>query len=310
MASLDSGHEDELVWLLRHRTRRRIILAIGDAGRISATALRDTLRISTGSLYYNLRQLRGFVAQDHDRNYLLTDDGLKVYKALKERGTVSSDILRPKPPSRLATTLSYIFFPLWLYMPLYENLGVTVSLPALSFALSAALLIYTRKTTLLLHFYNAQPNPAEIVGRHILNILILYVLICALSILFSGALFRAGREGERLTDRIKSVAWGSLQDEAKFLLALLVAILPLMLFPAVTSLDKLFSIGLLPPMGTPQYFQVKDAILIIAQGLTLPFLTALTAYGRRLNAATAALVVLLVFFVSHTLYQLTISYPT
>jgi len=310
LASIDSGHEDELVWLLRHRTRRRIILAIGDAGRISATALRDHLKISTGSLYYNLRQLKGFVTQDSDRNYVLTEDGLKVYKVLREGGTVSPEIFRPKTPSKLATALSILFFPLWLYTPLYENLGVTISLPILSFALSSVLLIYTRSTTFLLHFYNAQPSPLEIVGRHLLNILILYGLISLLALLFSGVLFHARREGEPLLARVRSVVGGSLQDEVKFLLALMVAVLPLMFFPAIISVNKLFHLGLIPPMGTPQYFQIRDIFLIVAQGLSLPFLTALTAYGRRLNGSTAALVILILFFISHTMYQLMISYPT
>ncbi|MEM3114021.1 MAG: hypothetical protein QXY72_02640, partial [Nitrososphaerota archaeon] len=98
---MDSSSEDELVWLLRHKTRRRIILAIGDSGRISATTLRDMLKISTGSLYYNLRQLKDFVTQDEDRNYVLTEEGERVYKVLKEGGVLSPDLLRPKPPSRL-----------------------------------------------------------------------------------------------------------------------------------------------------------------------------------------------------------------
>ena len=49
--------ERELLWLLRSKVRRMIIEAVGDSGRIGAVALRDKLGISTGSLYYNLRQL-------------------------------------------------------------------------------------------------------------------------------------------------------------------------------------------------------------------------------------------------------------
>ena len=121
LASIDARSEDELLWLLRYKTRRRIILAIGDAGKISATALRDGLKISTGSLYYNLRQLRRFVTQDNDRNYMLTEEGLRVYRALKEKGTVSSsDLIGEKPPGKFMKVLQGIFFPLWLYSPLYE----------------------------------------------------------------------------------------------------------------------------------------------------------------------------------------------
>ncbi len=305
LAAIDRGREDELIWLLRHRTRRRIILAIGDAGRISATALRDSLKISTGSLYYNLRQLKGLVEQDKDRNYTLTEDGLRVYKALKERGDVSADVLRPRSQSKAATILGNIFFPLWLYTPIYESVGVRVSLPLLSFALSAVLLIYTKTYPLLLHFYNSSPNPILITLRLGLNIVILYLLITVLSIIFSGVLWSRG-EGESLAERLRSQGFGALGDEIRFMLSTAVAILPLMLFPAILSLDKLFKLQLIPEPGTPAYYQVRDAFLIIAQGVSLPFLAALTAYGRRLNASTAALITLVVFFISHTIFQIII----
>jgi len=304
LASIDARSEDELLWLLRYKTRRRIILAIGDAGKISATALRDGLKISTGSLYYNLRQLRRFVTQDNDRNYMLTEEGLRVYKALKEKGTVSSsDLIGEKPPGKFMKILQGIFFPLWLYSPLYERVGVMIILPALSFILSSTLLIYSRHKTFLLHFYQTAPNPLEIIGYHLLNIFILYGLITILSILFSGALLRRYR-GESLAYRVRLVALASIQDELKFLLSLFVALLPLMFYPAILSVDKLFHLSIIPPKGTPLYYQVKDALLIIAQGISLPFLTALTAYGRRLSGTVAALVTLIVFFISYIFYQM------
>lgn len=310
MASINAGQEDEVVWLLRHRTRRRIILAIGDAGKISATSLRDTLKISTGSLYYNLRQLRDFVAQDQDRNYVLTDEGMRVYKALKEKGTVSPDVLRPKPPGKLASALTNLFFPTWLYTPIYENMGLRILVPALSLAVSLALLIYTRTATLLLHIHQSQPNIPQILLRYLLTILALYVLITAFSIAFSGRLLHGKREGESIASRIREVAWSSIQDEVKFLLSLPIAILPLMFFPGVLAIDKLFQLGILPEPGTVLYFQLHDLLLIIAQALSLPFLTALTAYGRRLTGSTAALVILLIFFISHTINQTLITTPT
>ena len=304
LASIDARSEDELLWLLRYKTRRRIILAIGDAGKISATALRDGLKISTGSLYYNLRQLRRFVTQDNDRNYMLTEEGLRVYRALKEKGTVSSsDLIGEKPPGKFMKVLQGIFFPLWLYSPLYERVGVTIILPALSFILSSTLLIYSRHRTFLLHFYETAPNPLEIIGSYLLNVFILYGLITILSILLSGTLFRRS-EGESLADRVRLIALASIQDELKFLLSLFVALLPLMFYPAILSVDKLFHLSIIPPKGTPLYYQVRDALLIIAQGISLPFLTALTAYGRRLSGTVAALVILILFFISYIFYQM------
>jgi len=305
LTAIQERSEDDLVWLLRYKTRRRILLAIGDAGKISATALRDSLKISTGSLYYNLRQLRGFVTQDRDRNYVLTENGVRAYKALKEKGTISAaDLMEPKKPSRATEILNAIFFPLWLYTPLYEQKAVTFILPALGFALSSVLLIYTRQVPILLHFYPVHPNPFLIAGHLLLNAVFIYSLATVISILFSGVVLRGG-EGSFL-NKIKGVAWSSIQDEAKFFSSLIVAILPLMLFPSILAVNKLFGLGLIPVEKTPLYYQIRDIFLIISQVITLPFLTALIAYGRRLNGTTAALVTLVIFFISHTVYQLLI----
>ncbi len=296
--------EDELLWLLRYRTRRRILLAIGDAEKISATTLRDTLKISTGSLYYNLRQLRGFVTQDKDRNYILTEEGKRVYKALKEKGTVSvADLAESESGGTAAKIINNVFFPVWLYMPLYEQKVVTFIVPALGFVLSTALLIYSRQIPILMHFYPIKPNVPLITGYYLLNLLALYSLATVISILFSGVLFK-GSKGEPVLDRVRKVAGASLLDEAKFFSSLIVACLPLMIFPAILSINKLFGLGLIPPERTPLYYQVRDVFLIASQVITLPFLTALTAYGRRLSGATAALATLVIFFVSHTIYQL------
>lgn len=302
VAALKEPSEDELVWLLRYKTRRRILLAIGDAGKISATALRDSLKISTGSLYYNLRQLRRFVTQDSDKNYMLTEEGMRVYKALKEKGTITAeDLMESNQQSGVLTALRSLLFPLWLYTPLYEQRVVSAILPALSAILSMALLIYTRQTPLILHFYGAEPNVLQIAAGYLLNIGVLYALSTALSIIFSGALFLRGEEG--LIARIRSVAWQSAWDEVRFAGSLMVAQLPLMLYPAILSLNKLFSLGIIPAEKTAQYYLITGALSTTSQVLTIPLLTGLIAYGRRLNGATAALVALIIFFTSHLIFQ-------
>jgi hypothetical protein len=302
VAALREPSEDELVWLLRYKTRRKIILAIGDAGKISATVLRDSLKISTGSLYYNLRQLRRFVTQDSDKNYMLTEEGLKVYRALKEKGTITAaDLMEPNQRSKAISVFKGIFFPLWLYTPLYEQKTVFMILPALSAILSVALLIYTRQAPLILHFYGVEPTVFRIAGQYLLNIGILYILSTALSIIFSGALFR--RSGESLAARVRGVAWQSVWDEVKFVGALAVAQLPLMLYPAVLAANKLFSLGIIPVEKTAQYHMITGTLSTISQVLAIPLLTGLIAYGRRLDGATAALAALIIFFASHLVFQ-------
>ena len=227
-----------------------------------------------------------------------------IYKALKEKGTISaSDLAETNKQSRAASILSGIFFPIWLYTPLYEQKAVTFILPVLGFALSSTLLIYTRQIPVLLHFYPAKPDVFLITGSYLLNVIAIYCLATVIPILLSGVLLKGSAE-ESLLDRVKHVAWSSLMDELKFLSSLIVACLPLMLFPAILSVNKLFGLGLMPVKNTPLYYQVKGAFLITSQVITLPFLTALIAYGRRLNGATAALAALMIFFISHIIYQL------
>jgi len=303
MDSADSSSEDELIWLLRHKTRRRILLAIGDAGRISATALRDILKISTGSLYYNLRQLKDFVRQDEDRNYVLTEEGERVYKVLKEGGSLSPDLLRPKPPSTLMKVVSNIFFPIWLFSPLYENTGLRIIISSLSAIVSLVLLIYTRTSPLILHIYESSPNIFEIVTKYFGNLLMVYLLVTFISVLVSGRLFHFRRAG-KIVEAVKTSLPSLMNDELKFFLSLIPALIPMMFYPGLLALDKFFNLHLFPTPGTPYYYQIKDLYLIIAQSITLPFMIALTAYGRRLNGTTAAIVILLVYFISHIVSQL------
>ena len=301
--SIDSGSEDELVWLLRHKTRRRIILAIGDAGKISATTLRDMLRISTGSLYYNLRQLKDFVRQDEDRNYTLTEEGERVYKVLKEGGVLSLDLLKPKPPSRFTKLVTNIFFPIWLFSPLYESSGLRAITSSLSIMVSILLLVYTRTSPFILHIYESSTNIFEIVAKYLGNLVVMYLLLTFISILISGRLFHL-KEARKIMESVKSVGLSSLNEESKFFLSLIIAILPIIFYPGLLALDKFFNLYLLPEPGKPGYYQIRDLYMIIAQSLSLPFLIALTAFGRRLSGTTAAIVVLLVYFISHIISQL------
>ncbi|MEM0079484.1 MAG: helix-turn-helix domain-containing protein [Nitrososphaerota archaeon] len=295
--------EDELVWLLRHKTRKRILLAIGDNEKISATALRDLLKISTGSLYYNLRQLKDFVTQDQERNYILTEEGKKVYKILKEGGTITPDIFRPKPTSKIVTVLTNIFFPIWLFSPIFENSGLRIITSSLSILVSLTLLIYTRTKPILFHISPANPNVFEIATTYFSNILFFYILLTVVSIIFSGKLTHFHKEGENIIIKIKKVAWSSIEDEQKFILSIFIAMLPLMIYPGILALDKFFKLNLIPAPSQPEYFQVRDLYITLAQVVALPFFISLTAYGRRLNGTSAALVVLVVYFISQIVTQ-------
>jgi len=96
--------DEELLWLVRHKVRRAIIIAVGEEGRIGATALKQKLGISTGSLYYNLRQMSQLITQDEKKTYRLTEDGLRIYRALTQTSNAQS---LPKPSRAVETFHPY-----------------------------------------------------------------------------------------------------------------------------------------------------------------------------------------------------------
>jgi hypothetical protein len=145
--------DEELLWLVRHKVRRAIIIAVGEEGRIGATALKQKLGISTGSLYYNLRQMSQLITQDEKKTYRLTEDGLRIYRALTQTSNAQS---LPKP-SRAVETVSSIFFPLWLYSPIYESRVVAAVLGPLSVFVLAFVLLAGRYELFLLNTAPATP---------------------------------------------------------------------------------------------------------------------------------------------------------
>jgi len=61
-----------------------MIRIIGEAGSISFTDLRTRLKVSVGTLYYNIDLMEGLVAQDESKRYILTAKGKLAYRLLVE----------------------------------------------------------------------------------------------------------------------------------------------------------------------------------------------------------------------------------
>lgn len=291
--------EEELLWLLRHRSRRRIIMAIGEAGRISATALRDKLGISTGSLYYNLRLLEKFVQQDQKRNYMLTPEGQRVYKMLLEQQS-SEEMLSKVAPSKFYNILSSIFFPVGFFAPIYENLAIRIFLPLLSIAVLSAFMIYARFVPSILHIFEAQRFTVyEFFLRFAISVLVIFIYTSMMAWIISGKVrFFKPTSFRHLLSSIRDSMKKGFGEHVKFLLCILISMLPLALFPAIITIDKLFNLKVFSSMSTADYFIVRDVLILLSQGIVLIFMVAGISYTKNLRWQSSAFICFTLFYIS------------
>jgi len=277
--------DEELLWLVRHKVRRSIIIAVGEEGRIGATALKQKLGISTGSLYYNLRQMSQLITQDEKKTYRLTEDGLKIYKLL----TQSNDAQTVPKPSRAVETVSSIFFPLWLYSPIYESRVVAAVLGPLSVFVLAFVLLAGRYELFLLNPVPAAPlNILIFAAKFTLTYAVALVMTSLLSPLFAGRI-------RSVTASITSIqnSWRNFFAElGKLSSSLAVSFLPLGLVPGLAVVDRVLRTSVLSNI------LLRDTLLILSQTISILLLSAAVAYGKKMRWQNSMGVALTYFYLS------------
>jgi len=277
--------DEELLWLVRHKVRRSIIIAVGEEGRIGATALKQKLGISTGSLYYNLRQMSQLITQDEKKTYRLTEDGLKIYKLL----TQSNDAQTVPKPSRAVETVSSIFFPLWLYSPIYESRVVAAVLGPLSVFVLAFVLLAGRYELFLLNPVPAAPlNILIFAAKFALTYAVALVMTSLLSPLFAGRI-------RSVTASITSIqnSWRNFFAElGKLSSSLAVSFLPLGLVPGLAVVDRVLRTSILSNI------LLRDTLLILSQTISILLLSAAVAYGKKMRWQNSMGVALTYFYLS------------
>ena len=279
-----TSQQDELLWLVRHRVRRRILIAVGDAGRISATALREKLGISTGSLYYNLRQLAPLIKQDQKRNYMLTAEGERIYKLVTQQ---VDELPSPKTKSRVAAALENILFPIWLFSPLYEYPKMAAVMAPLSLAILAFLFINSRQELIMLHAIKPERFALTDFGlKTLFTIVVAFVYLSVISAVISGNI--------RLP-KVNSLNH-FVAENLKFLACIVVSFLPMGLFPGLYAVDRVFNLGIFA--GNYGIF-ARDTVLIISQTITVLMLTAAVAYSKKMRWQLALAVAFSYFYLSY-----------
>jgi len=272
--------ETEVVYaVLGNPNKRKIIDYLGRNGRAGFTELRRALKMSVGNLYYNLDKLAGFVYQDEDRKYALTEAGKLLYKILVEETKRLDHMLKPKSPL-IAVYRKYVepvVVPAALFTALYNRRLAAAALASISVAL-AAIGTYTSNLCLCILEYSVYPPAwisAILEGRlQFFSSVVLSWLVVALFI--DGATYALGSREKR---RIELYA------SALFSLAPIIA---------YSLLHQLVPLPLL-----------KAVSLRILQVGTLGLLTASTSVYADLSKDRAFIAVFLLFYISYALHLAT-----
>ncbi|MCS7143097.1 MAG: helix-turn-helix domain-containing protein [Aigarchaeota archaeon] len=311
MAEGSTEDIEELIWLLRHKVRRNIVVAVGDAGKISATTLRDQLDISTGSLYYNLRQLERLVRQDQSRSYVLTDEGVRIYKLLKEKGDVSMSELRV-PQSRTVNVIYSIFSPIWLIGPILDRAKVGLIAGIVLQALLAGLMINAKTSLILLHVYHrgADFSIPDYLSTTAITIVAAYLYMSVTAFAYSAL---RSRIMEEKTETNRSVLRELLNvvisdgSGHKLLAGIMIGISPMALYPGVVFLDRILGTGLFNNQTAIPTSIVPSITLIVSQLISFFVMTACFSYVRRVPWYVAALITFSFIYISITVQYMVFS---
>lgn len=282
------GLDEEILWMLRQRVRRRIIQVVGENGRISATTLREKLGVSTGSLYYNLRQLSNLVQQDSRRNYLLTEEGVRAYQLIQEQANLGGEVVPSKSTNPLYNFFTNMIFPVWLFEPLYERAALALVFPIISASLLGFLMIRARYDLVFLYMTHRGEN-FELVE---------FFPLFAASLLGVYGLASLGSHLLRSGSRVVKVPptdsepTSRFREEARFLASIVVSLLPLSLFPGLLVVDRALALGWMTSTTT------QSVLLLVSQGLSLPFLIAAVSYAKNIRWERAATVALMLFYIT------------
>ncbi|MEM1557960.1 MAG: helix-turn-helix transcriptional regulator [Thermoproteota archaeon] len=150
---MDEEGLEKVIAALSYGKRRTLIIRLGEAGPLSVKELKRDLGLSTGSLYHNLLALGELIEQTTDKKYVLSEQGKKVYLALKS-GLIPSSTSEelPKVFETLVPVRVFSEMPSWMMLPtatlillslsassLYARMGLSLLIPIMNVRFSSTL---------------------------------------------------------------------------------------------------------------------------------------------------------------------------
>ncbi len=254
-----------LYGIISHPLRRRIIELIGDEGPIGFTLIKKRLNVRVGTLYYHFDMLKGLVAQDPGKRYLLTEAGRGAYEKLHSSEYVQSGSLlaqtlpaKQGPLERALRTLALT----WLG-PTLQSSSLFPRVGALLILGVGALLAYQAKLETVLLFFSPATSKSVLLG---LEFVAAWIIIYGLADVLATYLFR--RRGEHIA----------------LLIGTAYSLLPLLIFTAWWNLVLILSIR------TPLFstFTFSRVLLILLQAWSLGLLAQAVSVSKGLRLDRAA----------------------
>ncbi|RLE89916.1 MAG: hypothetical protein DRJ49_01465 [Thermoprotei archaeon] len=278
--SIDTLTEEELYKIysiLANRVKRNIIKILGDRGKASATEMRKELKISVGALYYNLDDLVGYVAQDYDKKYKLTERGKIVYNILiNERERVMDLIATTPHPlfDRLKYIVETLFIPFLLLVKICRNFRLVVPLSIVVMLLG---ILGMRIGNFELLLISPIDNSRGVILAYLTSdVRILVSIIMSWLLVF-------------MICEVGSLMMGSRTISSELISATMISLLPIFMYPYINlMLARLH--------GTLLGHIILGIALRLLQLMSLCFLTAFIASYKKLRIAKSFIVSTIVFY--------------
>lgn len=169
--------------------RRRIIELLGTRGKAGVTEIKRALKVSTGSLYYNLELLRDLIDRDENKKYYLTEKGWIAYNLIKngQESFLDMRVYKPLIPLKFRSKLSLILHPRWIFMIIFESQKVTIPISLAILALATWLCAETRIELTLFTFSVNVFQPSWIIAlKFIASWIAIYGLANLLPLIIHG----------------------------------------------------------------------------------------------------------------------------
>jgi len=267
--------EDEIskiYQVLSSPLRQRIIEFLGSRGKAGVTEIKRALKISTGSLYYNLELLGDLIYRDVNKKYSLTELGWIAFNMIKNgrESILDAKLYRKYAFTfKLRSKFGLILHPRWIFMTLSELKRASLVISIAILIVGAWLCAYTKTELILFTCVFRPTQPTWITAlKFILSWLAIYGLANLVPFLFHG---RVG--GYQL-----------------LFTGLAFSTIPLLICPAL---------NMIPALNTN--YLLSSIIMFVAQLISCLLLSAAIGVSKNLRSERALLIGFLIAYLKITL---------
>ncbi len=144
---------DAIYSIIGNPHKRRIILYLGEHGEASFSELKRALKVSVGNLYYNLDGLAGFVTKNEKRRYLLTEEGLKLYRWMRDSEPMLRAYISRRPKKIIDQYILPVLVPVEAVSIFYKQRALGAAAAMASLLAGLATIVVTGGMLFILEFF-------------------------------------------------------------------------------------------------------------------------------------------------------------